>query len=57
VREQALLLEQREFVAHGGRAALEIRVSRDRAGGDGLTGAQVVVDDLAQDPLLTSGEH
>ena len=57
VGEQAVLLEQREFVAHRRGAAVELGVGGDRPRGDRLAGAQVVVDDLAQDPLLAGGEH
>ena len=51
--EQPLLLEQRQLVSHRRRPALELRVSGDRARGNRLAGAQVVVDHLAQNPLLT----
>ena len=53
--EQAVLLEQREFVAHRRGPAVELGVGGDRSRGDRLAGAQVVVDDLAQNPLLAGG--
>ena len=57
MREQAVLLEQRQFVAHGGRPAVELRVGGDRPRRHRLAGPQVVVHHLAQDPLLPGGEH
>ena len=55
--EQIVLLEQRELVAHGRGSTVEARVSRDRLGCDRLSAALVVLHHLAQDQLLSGGEH
>ena len=55
--QQTELLQQGQFVAHGGRPAVEVRVGGDRPRRDRLAGSQVVVHDLAQDHLLSGGER
>ena len=55
--EQAVLLEQRQFVAHGRGPAVELRVGGDRARGHRLAGVQVLLHDLAQDRLLAGAQH
>ena len=55
--EQTMLLEQRQFVAHGRGTAVDLGVGGDRLRRHRLTSAQVAVHDLAQDPLLALGKH
>ncbi len=57
MREQPMLLQQRQFVAHRRGPAVKIPGFGDRARGDRRTGAQVVVDHLAQNALLTRAQH
>ncbi len=57
VGEQVVLLEQGKLVAHGRGSAVEARVGRDRLGGHRLSAALVVLHHLAQDQLLSGGEH
>ncbi len=55
--KQIVLLEQGKLVAHGGGPAVEAGVGGDRLGGHRLAAVQVVLHHLAQDQLLSGGEH
>ena len=57
VREQAVLLEHRELVAHGRGPGAELGVGGERARRHGLDGRLVGEHDLAQDELLAWRQH
>jgi hypothetical protein len=50
--EQTALLEDRQLVAHGRRAEVDVGIGRERLRAHGQPGRGVQLDDLAQDQLL-----